>query len=1079
MEETYSLARHFLSTGKHLSYLSGSDCDVFARACVSEATWRGFCADFGSVLVGDNSTTSAEECTQKQGEKQREEREAENASNESEDKQDPDDGDDDDDRIDSKETKVIDARRAAFAIRSMLYEQCLASLASSSSRGDEQGLSAAMLGHGVLILAQHLASNIEVNKTAPVDEDWTSVPVDDMFYSLEYDTPFIKQYNPEDAPVESSEKRKLRDLQTNLNKKDSGASNPNGTSVAVTTKAGADALTGGMPGVVKTDDPDNLKYLLQVISKHAKPEKEKDLKTLVQRLKKSRSKWAHDYRIGQDVLYEALEKVLTDLKNTTEHSEPFLQKVSKKDAPDYYDIIKKPMDLGTMTKKLNALEYNSKQEFAEDLLLIWSNCLTYNVLPESIYRKKAIAMKRKSLELLKKVPDIKIIIRPQDPDSDSDEDDRASTTLAQDAAKRATTGGKVRRGSMQHGLAAEPTNHSPAASRSSTLPPQLPPARAQSPLLINFDDDEDMAPVAAVPAVKEERLESTPVLMGMGTSQRGSPARGAGGEVSRERTPVKMDVDAGGKEGPSVVQKAEEREGAGPDALVATAVVEAMVVEEVEEEEDYSATADLQNSREHNLNAAFSDRLTVSRLPTAYAEYEAGYEAFRNRNLDRRANGALPAEQGEAFFLPELTNFGTALPAILQPVLKRPMDQENEESLSEYPEAHPDPSSALNASLAKNIEVMRKIKQTHQRLSAKDVAMDQLLVFGAATGYRPKLERHKLPDFVLNEEAAEGIMAQCTSRLLLHTGFDATTQSSVALLTDVGIQYMKNLGKTLRLYADRKEQHQLSPEDMLHRALNVNGHSASDLDVYMRDDIHRHGLRLADLKKRLAMLYKNLLESGNLDPDTAIDFKLGESDAQIMSGNYLDDMGVDFLNLRDLGIDISSIPIELWNRKADDALKIKKRSFFKQEKVEIDTKFHKIDPDTRWTPADPSAVIGLLRPFFEKRAVANDLVDDDEGDNKNKVAARAKAMVKIAIVGRKKPTAVDPGKLAKQQEANKLKEALKKKKEQEKAEKAKLKEEKKLLGEEKRKKKAAGGLAASGTSVPPPPPPTASQMKLE
>jgi hypothetical protein len=36
------------------------------------------------------------------------------------------------------------------------------------------------------------------------------------------------------------------------------------------------------------------------------------------------------------------------------------------------------MDLGTVTKKMKNLSYRSKKEFADDLYLIYDNCLAYN-----------------------------------------------------------------------------------------------------------------------------------------------------------------------------------------------------------------------------------------------------------------------------------------------------------------------------------------------------------------------------------------------------------------------------------------------------------------------------------------------------------------------------------------------------------------------------------------------------------------------------------------------------------------------------------------------------------------------------
>jgi hypothetical protein len=45
---------------------------------------------------------------------------------------------------------------------------------------------------------------------------------------------------------------------------------------------------------------------------------------------------------------------------------------------DYFDIIKKPMDFGTIKKKLNNNAYCSGEEFVEDLESVFTNCQTYN-----------------------------------------------------------------------------------------------------------------------------------------------------------------------------------------------------------------------------------------------------------------------------------------------------------------------------------------------------------------------------------------------------------------------------------------------------------------------------------------------------------------------------------------------------------------------------------------------------------------------------------------------------------------------------------------------------------------------------
>lgn len=135
----------------------------------------------------------------------------------------------------------------------------------------------------------------------------------------------------------------------------------------------------------------------------------------------SQSKWASDERVGQEQLYDSLEKVLSGLKNFVDHSLPFLKPVQKKDAPNYYDHIRNPMDLGTMAKNMKLLLYTSKSQFKADLDLIWNNCLAYNTISESIYRTHAFAMGKLAEELLMNVADIKIRNATDDLSDESDD----------------------------------------------------------------------------------------------------------------------------------------------------------------------------------------------------------------------------------------------------------------------------------------------------------------------------------------------------------------------------------------------------------------------------------------------------------------------------------------------------------------------------------------------------------------------------------------------------------------------------------------------------------------------------------
>lgn len=62
-----------------------------------------------------------------------------------------------------------------------------------------------------------------------------------------------------------------------------------------------------------------------------------ELRSLMNEVRKNRSKWASEENVHQEELYEAAEKVLSELKAMTEYSAPFLTRVNKRDAPDYYN----------------------------------------------------------------------------------------------------------------------------------------------------------------------------------------------------------------------------------------------------------------------------------------------------------------------------------------------------------------------------------------------------------------------------------------------------------------------------------------------------------------------------------------------------------------------------------------------------------------------------------------------------------------------------------------------------------------------------------------------------------------------
>ncbi|KAK1443120.1 geranylgeranyl transferase type beta subunit like protein [Babesia gibsoni] len=88
---------------------------------------------------------------------------------------------------------------------------------------------------------------------------------------------------------------------------------------------------------------------------------------------------------------KTLKVIILELLNNLEKQQsswPFRKPVKQSEAPDYYDIIKNPTDISTMKKKAKNGEYETKQQFGEELKRMFDNCRRYNT-PHTIYYKYA------------------------------------------------------------------------------------------------------------------------------------------------------------------------------------------------------------------------------------------------------------------------------------------------------------------------------------------------------------------------------------------------------------------------------------------------------------------------------------------------------------------------------------------------------------------------------------------------------------------------------------------------------------------------------------------------------------------
>lgn len=93
-------------------------------------------------------------------------------------------------------------------------------------------------------------------------------------------------------------------------------------------------------------------------------------------------------RLKMDASMEECSRLLEEILKTKfrKMTWPFLEPVDSTAVPDYYQVIKNPMDLSTIQKKLLTGQYKKKDEFHNDLDQMLENCFTYNAEGTDVYK---------------------------------------------------------------------------------------------------------------------------------------------------------------------------------------------------------------------------------------------------------------------------------------------------------------------------------------------------------------------------------------------------------------------------------------------------------------------------------------------------------------------------------------------------------------------------------------------------------------------------------------------------------------------------------------------------------------------
>ncbi|EXJ79252.1 hypothetical protein A1O3_08753 [Capronia epimyces CBS 606.96] len=733
-----------------------------------------------------------------------------------------------------------------------------------------------------------------------------------------------------------------------------------------------------------------LKNLIALLDEHRSMvhATESELRALMSEVRKNRSKWASEEKIGQEELYESAEKVLTELKAHTEHSFPFLNPVKKKDAPDYYIIIKYPMDLGTMTKKLKQFAYRSKKEFVDDLNQIWKNCLKFNSNPDHLFRKHALFMQKETDKLVPLIPDI--VIRDRAEVEAEERRQQIANGELDDGAEESDDEPIM----SSRGRKAPKKSAKKGGSTSRKAPPQVTPVPETKPVLQSLSSVQNG--IRAESEADGSQGQSTPppgILTPLGAHGPGSVA-GTGSEA--------MDMDVPGLPLQPPIPEYEDDEFK-------------LWKQKTKKDRATIAAARHKLFRGDKLNAEETALLRSKagmRRWQRIQQEAAGKDVseFYGDGSERDQPGQTLAEGMEAeeeSLLPDYYDPLSAIPD-LEPRLRWEQDGEGQvvEHFEEYLRLYPSKQfTAPESKLSKKMEAnMRQMQETRKVVSKIGVVKQMQL---QSQTYQNQFQKYQaerfieadIPNHVMSDSGplmapwvCRAAFQRAIGQIFFHAGFEEFQPSALDTMTDLAADFFQRICTTLMSY---KEDYKIpattavstapgvksetatayktpnSNEEAILHTLHSSGISLSDLDIYAREDVDRLGARLGIMHERMKGHLADLLRPA-LSEDTAHgQGSFADGGEQFVGGDFAEDLDEDFFGFRELGLDKEfgmaslTVPFHI----------LQNRLGMVNPQVNPEDAAEKMFKEpARWpkiTAENVDAQIGLIREFFKKRLREN------------------------------------------------------------------------------------------------------------
>lgn len=572
-----------------------------------------------------------------------------------------------------------------------------------------------------------------------------------------------------------------------------------------------------------------------------------------------------------------------------------------------------------MTKKLKTLQYKSKQDFVDDLNLIWANCLKYNVQAEHFLRKHALYMRKETEKLVPLIPDI--VIRDR---AEVEAEERRLQLAEMDGAEESddepimsSRGRKAPGKTSQKGAA--PGRQTPSGSEAPSGPIGSQPKNSVGP------DTDGLAEGS------QNGLSTPPAGTLTPLGANGVGAVGTGSQVDA------MEMDS--FVAPTTTTGALSAIGFDYDDP------EYQVWKQVTKKDRALIAAErhrlfkgdkLNVDEPALLRTKAGMRRWLKNQKQAGPDSDKAAEAQSNtRQPETSETLAEGIEEEGDKVIPDYYDVMSGIPDIPSHLVWREDAEGNvvdnlEEFLHILPKgSFTQPDSKLSRRIDANMRQMQETRKICSKVSiVKQMQLQSQVYQNQFQKYQPEaFVEQDVTTHVMNDEGpvmspwlSKAALQRSVGKILYHTGFEEYQPSALDAVTDIASEFFVKISRTLKEYMETPKvpvaessdasisgatqyKSPYSQQEIILHTLSAMGSDIESLESYIKDDIERVGTKLNIIHERLRAHFTELLRPALNDATGDGSNAFNDGSEQFVGGDFAEDIDEDFFGFKEMGLD--------------------------------------------------------------------------------------------------------------------------------------------------------------------------------